>query len=233
MRLIWFLYGCVFGSYFNVVGYRLSWGSIATEGRSACPKCNHKLTWTELIPLVSYIMQKGRCKKCKHHIAIVYPIIECTTGLLYMWSYLKVGWSVSLVWYLLFISFGAIISVSDYWHYIIPNRFLIVYTPLLMYLSPISWKDSLLGICIQVGILWVVVRLTSHDAIGMGDVKLLVVMGGLFGLESSLMIVLVASIIAMVSFLLRRRITQDNCDTKLPFGPCICFSATMILMLQF
>lgn len=176
-------------------------------------------------------MQKGRCRNCRMTISLVYPLIELLTGVLFVWSYLKVGWSEELIFYLLLISFSAIISVSDYWHYRIPNHFLLIFGPILVMLSPVSWQAALLGAGIQLIMLVIVMVCTKKESLGMGDVKLLILLGAIFGWKSSLWIVWWASVLALISFYKQYR--RHAClEVRLPFGPYICLGAMIVLFTQ-
>lgn len=177
-------------------------------------------------------MQKGRCRNCRMTISLVYPLIELLTGVLFVWSYLKVGWSEELIFYLLLISFSAILSVSDYWHYRIPNHFLLIFGPILVMLSPVSWQAALLGAGIQLIMLVIVMVCTKKESLGMGDVKLLILLGAIFGWKSSLWIVWWASVLALISFYKQYRGHQSHAEAKLPFGPYICLGAMIVLFTQ-
>lgn len=232
VSLMLLIYGTVLGSYFNVVGYRLTWWSHKSSRYSKCPQCRKRLTVSELIPVISYIIQRGQCRNCQRTISIIYPIIELLTGILFVWSYLKVGWSEELIFYLLLISFSAIISVSDYWHYRIPNHFLLMFAPILVMLSPVSWQAALLGAVIQLIMLVIVMVCTKKESLGMGDVKLLILLGAIFGWKSSLWIVWWASVLALISFYKQYRGHQSHAEAKLPFGPYICLGAMIVLFTQ-
>ena len=81
--IVFFLLGMILGSFYNVVGYRLCKNESIIKPGSHCPKCNHKLSFLELIPVFSYVFLKGRCKACKEKISLFYPLIEFFTGLLF------------------------------------------------------------------------------------------------------------------------------------------------------
>ena len=82
-----FIIGTIFGSFYNVVGYRIPKGESIVYPPSHCTNCNHKLTFFELIPVLSYIFQKGKCKHCHQKISLFYPIFETLTGVLFVLSY--------------------------------------------------------------------------------------------------------------------------------------------------
>jgi len=88
-----FIIGCIFGSFFNVVGYRVPNELSIVRPGSFCPKCKHSLRWYELIPIFSFLIQKGKCRDCKEKISIIYPVVELTTGILFVSSYLIFGFS--------------------------------------------------------------------------------------------------------------------------------------------
>ena len=132
ISIFMFIMGTIFGSFYNVVGYRLPKGESIVFPPSHCPKCNHKLTFFELIPILSYVFQKGKCKKCHQKISLFYPIFEALTGILFVLSYLSYGLSYELIIVLTFISMMIIIVVSDYNYLIIPDSVLIIFGSLLL-----------------------------------------------------------------------------------------------------
>ena len=81
-----FIYGLLLGSFYNVVGYRIPNNLSIVSPGSFCPKCNHKLKWYELIPVFSFLIQKGKCRKCGSRISLFYPVIELTTAILFLVS---------------------------------------------------------------------------------------------------------------------------------------------------
>ena len=83
ITIYFWIIGCIFGSFFNVVGYRVPNGLSIIKPGSFCPKCNHKLKWYELIPIFSYLVQKGKCRSCNERISVIYPAVELSTGILF------------------------------------------------------------------------------------------------------------------------------------------------------
>ena len=120
-----FVLGLVFGSFYNVVGYRLANNMSIVFPASHCTKCNHKLRFYELIPVISYLFLKGRCKVCKERISPFYPFFELLTGVLFLLSYLKFGLTLDFLIAITFISVLIIISISDVKYFIIPDEVLI------------------------------------------------------------------------------------------------------------
>src|SRR5690625_823668 len=112
--VIIFLLGSIFGSFFNVVGLRIPMGLAFHHGRSICLSCMEPLHWYELIPIFSFILQKGRCRSCYVKLSPLYPIIEWLTGILYVLCYIKFGMQFEFFVAIVFISMLMIISVSDF-----------------------------------------------------------------------------------------------------------------------
>lgn len=123
ITLIFFIYGLIFGSFFNVVGLRVPKGSLFSQTRSYCDTCERTLTWKELIPVFSFVIQKGKCRKCHEKISPVYPFMELATGLLAAFAYYRFGFSAPLLLALLVISLVIPITVSDIAYRLIPNRY--------------------------------------------------------------------------------------------------------------
>ncbi len=147
-----FVFGLCIGSFLNVIIYRLPRGLSVGKGRSFCPKCKKKLLWWELIPLFSFIFLKGRCSKCKVKISLQYPIVELTTGVLFLLTFLRLTRDSGLitcsllpiiyVWTIMSILIA--IFFIDLKHYIIPDSLIIVGSALtLIYLLMLQFFDNL------------------------------------------------------------------------------------------
>src|SRR4051812_34622780 len=120
LLFIFFLYGLVFGSFFNVVGLRIPKGESIVRPPSHCTVCNRNLTFKDLVPVFSYVFLKGRCRGCGTKIHWVYPVMELATGLLFTFAFYQLGFTLELVVALLFISLLVIITVSDIAYMLIP-----------------------------------------------------------------------------------------------------------------
>ena len=126
-----FIIGTIFGSFYNVVGYRLPKGESIIFPPSHCTNCNHRLTALELVPVLSYIFQKGKCKHCHQKISLFYPIFELLTGILFALCYISFGLTPKLIIALTFVSMMIIIVVSDYHYLIISDEVLITFSLIL------------------------------------------------------------------------------------------------------
>ena len=137
MEIIIIILGLVLGSFYNVVGLRIPNGESIIKPGSHCPKCNHKLSWYENIPVLSYIFLGGKCKNCKQKISIIYPIIEILTSFLFYISYKIFGLSEEFFISLVISSLVVIIFVSDSKYMIISDSPLIVSTILILIIKVI------------------------------------------------------------------------------------------------
>lgn len=116
-----FIFGAIVGSFLNVVIYRYNTGAPIVHGRSMCFSCGKKLSWYELIPIVSFVIQRGKCGTCKSKLSWQYPIVEITTGLLFLGVFLTGLPALTMVYLLTVVSILVVIAVYDMRHKIIPN----------------------------------------------------------------------------------------------------------------
>jgi leader peptidase (prepilin peptidase) / N-methyltransferase len=218
------LYGLVLGSFFNVVGLRVPIKKSIVAPRSACPTCGHQLKAFELIPVISYLLQKGKCRGCQSRISPIYPIMELLTGILFATAPLFVGWSVELVVALTLISLFMIIIVSDIHYMIIPDKILIWIAGIFLleriFIPLTPWWDSLLGAVTGFTLL-LVIALVSKGGMGFGDVKLYAVLGFVLGFKLVLLSFFLSTLygavlggLAMLFKIVKKR-------QPIPFGPFI------------
>ncbi len=236
-----FIIGLVLGSFYNVVGYRLPNNMSIIFPASHCPNCNHKLKFYELIPVISYVFLKGKCKNCKKRISIFYPFFELLTASLFLLSYLKFGLSLKFIISITFISILIIISISDVKYYIIPDEVLIIGSILILVELAI---DSIInninlfnGIVIPIlnglGAFCVLYifkvladALFKKESLGGGDIKLLFFIGLLIGFDMSIVTIFIASFIALPLSIISL-VKNDN--NILPFGPYLSLAAIIII----
>ncbi|MFZ7945565.1 prepilin peptidase [Neobacillus sp. 19] len=216
--------GLVFGSFFNVVGLRVPLKKSTVAPRSACPTCGHQLKPYELIPVVSYIIQSGKCRGCQSRISPIYPIFELLTGLLFMTAPLVIGWSGELVVALTLISMFMIIVVSDIHYMIIPDKILIWFAGIFLLerivwpLNP--WWDSLLG-AVTGFVLLLLIALVSKGGMGGGDVKLYAVLGLVLGVKLVLLSFFLSTLLGAVIGGLALLLKIVKKRQPVPFGPFI------------
>lgn len=225
-----FVLGTIFGSFFNVVGLRLPKKQTITTDRSHCPNCQSQLSWYELIPIISYFIQAGKCRHCRTNISINYPIVELITGILFAYCYVMIGMNIELVKALLFISMSIIVVITDMRYMIIPNNVLLFFLPLFIIMNVLSpldpWWSAITGAIIGGAIIFIIILL-SRGGMGAGDMKLFFVLGLVLGMKSTILALFLASIFGAVigSVLLLLKIIRRK--QPVPFGPFIILGALL------
>ena len=222
--LFFTIFGLIMGSFYNVVGYRLPNNMSIAFPPSHCPKCNHKLTALELIPVLSYIFQLGKCKNCKSKISIQYPLIELITGILFGLSYYIFGFTINLPIALILVSYVVIIFVSDIKYMIIPDEVTITCAILMFICKCIEGSMPALMSLLYGVITFICMFLIKilgdfvfkRESLGGGDIKLMFVVGMVLGPVIGLCVIFIGSIlafpVAIVSVLTKK-------EHLIPFGP--------------
>ena len=184
MYIIIFILGLIVGSFLNVVIYRLPLKKSIIFPSSHCPKCETKLKYDDLIPVLSFIISKGKCSYCGEKISLYYPIVELSTALLFLLTFLKYGLNSEFIIYLLLISSLISVSFIDLKHQIIPNKITFIFIPLGLMLSlffnHITFINSLLGLIVPAG-LFFLIALVYKKGMGIADVKLIGMIGVFIG----------------------------------------------------
>lgn len=229
--LIFFTYGLIFGSFFNVVGLRVPNRTLFKETRSYCDTCERTLTWRELIPVFSYLVQKGKCKKCHQSISILYPLMELGTGSLFALTYWRFGWSNELVLGLLLISLIIPVTVSDIAYKRIPNRLLLFFTPLFLiyrFFFPLnSFWLVILGPLVAFFIVFLVI-LFSKGGMGAGDLKYFTLFGFVFGPIQFLLLFFLSTLYGTIGGVITMRLKKIGRRSKIAFGPYIGLAALTV-----
>lgn len=227
--ILFFIFGVLFGSFYNVVGLRVPKKEPFVNERSGCPNCKHSLSWYELFPVFSFIFLGGRCRKCKERISRIYPVMELFTGGMFAYAYYMIGFNLELITVLLLISLSSILIVSDITYMLIPDKILLFFLPLFIIMRifvPLEpWWSSIAGAVAGYGIIMLIILLTN--GMGGGDMKLFGLLGIVLGLSEVMLAFFLACLIGAVfgiSFRLMKRIKKKQ---EIPFGPYILI-ATLI-----
>lgn len=226
--IFFFVFGAVFGSFFNVVGLRLPKKEPFHDDRSYCPHCKTELTAKELIPIVSFIIQVGKCRTCKARISPLYPMIELATGLLFLYSFLQFNLRIELITAILFISLLMIVFVTDITYMLIPNRLLLFFLPLFIIMriyEPLRpWYDAIIGAIVGYGLVAIII-IVSKGGMGAGDMKLLGLLGIVLGWKLVLLTFFLAAFLGAIIggfLMLIKRVKRKQ---PIPFGPYIVIAA--------
>ena len=230
-----FLIGAVLGSFYNVLGSRIPKGESIVKPRSHCEKCGHILKWYELIPVFSFLFQRGRCSKCKVKLSWLYPFSEVFCGILFAISYYSYGFTWELLIALIVSSLLIIVTVCDLSYMIIPNRFIIIPSIMILLIKLIAfgWEKflyALVGGVFSFIFMYSIMKLGSFifkkEALGGADVKLMFVVGICVEPFLSLIVIILASVIALPVSLFLLYKTKENI---IPFGPFIVVGLLIIL----
>ncbi|KGR79640.1 prepilin peptidase [Ureibacillus manganicus] len=226
-----FLFGMIFGSFYNVVGLRIPLKMSIAYPPSHCTNCMHRLSVLDLIPIFSYIFLRGKCRYCGAKVSPIYMATELFTGILFAFAYWQLGFTPELVVALLFISLLAIIVVSDIAYMIIPDKVLLFFLPLLAlgrFFAPSDpWWDSLLGPVVGFTVLFLV-ALLSKGGMGGGDIKLFFLIGLALGTIGTLVTLFFASVIGMIVGFVILKVRGQDRKQPIPFGPSIALAAIIV-----
>lgn len=234
--IIFFIFGAVLGSFYHVVATRLSNEESILYPGSHCPKCNYFLKWYDNIPILSYIMLKGKCRHCHSKIPISYWIVEVVTGLLFAVCYNEFGLSIDLIVALIFVSSLIIVIVSDIEYMIILDEVLIASTLLiiLIYIFGVGLEQAAYHIYAGIGAFVAMYalkilgdKLFKKESLGGGDIKLMFLFGLVLGFPMSICTIFLATFIAFPVALL---ILFSNKENIIPFGPFLSMAAILIFI---
>ncbi|ADQ14870.1 prepilin peptidase [Halanaerobium hydrogeniformans] len=232
LAIYFFILGLIVGSFLNVVIYRLPEEKSIIKPPSHCPHCNTRLKVIDLIPVLSFLITGAKCRYCGASISWQYPFVELLTGIFFLAAYLNFGLTAEFFLMLLLLSALIVISVIDYKYMIIPN--VITYSGILIgFISAIIFDylsifDSLLGIVIPALIL-LAVALIFKGGMGMGDVKLVAMLGAFLGYKYSLMSIFIGSLVGSVIGLSLMGLGVIDRKDRIPFGPFICLGAVIMI----
>ncbi len=235
-----FLFGAIVGSFLNVCIYRLPREESIVFPGSHCPYCKTPIRFYDNIPVISYILLRGKCRYCSHTISPQYPIIEWLTALSSVLLFIKYGISLNYLIYFAFVSALIVITVIDLYHQIIPDVISLpgIGVGLLssLILSNISFWESLIGIISGGGILFLVAVgyqwLFKREGMGGGDVKLLAMIGAFLGWKSVFLTIILSSFIGSVVGIVLIAIKGKNLKYAIPFGPFLSLGAVISLFYQ-
>ena len=228
--------GLIVGSYLNVVAHRLPLGESTVTPRSRCPRCRRLIVWYDNIPVLSYLTLKGRCRHCALAIAWRYPAVELATGALFLASWWVFPWP-ALIVAQVFCALLVALSLIDAEHFLLPDKLTLPGIVLGLAGSFFaSWTtpvQSLLGALVGGGGLlaligaWYLVR--KQLAMGLGDPKMLAMIGAFLGLRQVPFVLLVACTLGTIISLGLMASRRANLQTKLPFGVYLAFAGFLSL----
>ena len=243
--IMFFILGAVMGSFYHVVATRVSRNESIIYPASHCLGCNHKLSWYENIPIISYLLLKGRCKSCQKKIPLSYIIVEIVTAMLFAVSFHVFKLSFSLIIALIFISTLIIVIISDIEYMIILDEVLIfsTFSIIILYIIYYIYNFGLttglekmmkshvypgIGAFIAMYALKIIGdKLFKKESLGGGDIKLMFLFGLVLDFPLAICTIFLATFIAFPIALIMLFTNKDNI---IPFGPFLSMSGIIILM---
>lgn len=227
-----FLFGACVGSFLNVVIHRLPRGESIVSPRSRCPACGRAIRAWENIPVVSFLVLRGKCAGCGGAISWRYPAVEALTGAGFAAIFLADGFGMPLLRDLLFFSLLVPIAFIDIDHRIIPDELSLgglAAGILLSFLPGGDWKASVVGALLGGGILYgtafLYEKIRKAEGMGGGDIKLLAMIGAFLGWRGTLATIFLGAFLGAAGGLLAMRKGGKGLKTAIPFGPYLCFAA--------
>jgi leader peptidase (prepilin peptidase) / N-methyltransferase len=236
-----FVLGAVVGSFINVVILRLpAEGESIVFPASRCPACKTPIRWYDNIPVLSFLLLRGRCRACGQPISIQYPLVELCMALLSLALYTKFALSFEFFFYFLFLAALLAIIFIDLQHQIIPD---VISLPGIaigfagsFLNSQITWLQSGIGILAGGGILYGVAMgyylLAGREGMGGGDIKLLAMIGAFLGWQSLLFVVFASSLAGSAVGIFAMLKQRQGGKTRLPYGPFLALAAMVFLFFQ-
>jgi leader peptidase (prepilin peptidase)/N-methyltransferase len=237
LGLISILFGAMVGSFLNVCIYRLPKEESIVWPRSHCPACKKMIRFYDNIPLISYLLLRGKCRHCKESISLQYPLVEGITALSSLFLIMKFGPSLSYLFYFAFVAALIVITVIDLYHQIIPDVISLpgigigLLTSLII--PQITFFNSLMGILLGGGSLFLVATLYEwifkREGMGGGDVKLLAMIGAFLGWKAVILTIILSSLIGSITGILIMILKGKDFKYAIPFGPFLSLGAVIAL----
>ena len=236
--------GALWGSFANVCILRLPQNKGVVSGRSYCPKCKKKIIWKDNIPIISYILLKGKCRKCKKSISSQYALVEMLSLISFVSIYYLYGISFTTLLLIILALVLIIIFFIDLKHFIIPNTLTFPlmalgliksFIPNLNEIFP-NYIDSIIGGLFGYGIIWSIIffykQIRKKEGMGLGDAKLFAVIGFWFGWISIPFVIFLSSITALISVVPDLIKNSKKMSTQIPFGPYIIIGTLLYLVFE-
>ncbi len=229
--------GAAVGSFLNVLILRIPEGQSIVLPSSHCPKCGHSIRAYDNIPIISYLILRGRCRDCHEKISMQYPIVETITALMSLLLFLKFGLSFKYLSSFIFTCALIVITFIDLRHQIIPDVISLPGIPVFFFLAVFFMNltvwEAVLGILIGGGCLFAIAFLyeiiTKREGMGGGDIKLLAMLGAFLGWKSLFFILFVSSLLGAVVGVSAMIIKGQDMKYAVPFGPFLSIAAVVYL----
>ncbi len=220
------VFGTLIGSYLNVVVYRVPRGLSTFRPRSRCPGCNRNIAWYDNLPVISYLVLKARCRHCQSPISLRYPAVELSTGLLFATAFACFGWTASTLIAFVLVSLLLSLALIDQEHLLLPDAVTLPGLIVGLAVSPFSGittpasagLGALLGALLLLFMIALYYMLRGELGMGLGDPKMLGMIGAFLGAPKIIVTILIASLTGTLVSLTLILLKRANRSTRMPFG---------------
>ena len=251
------VFGLLFGSFLNVCIYRIPRDLSVVFPRSFCPECGQQIAWYDNVPIVSYAILRGRCRACARPIGLRYPFVELITASVLVLTAWRYGWTLAALKWALFECLVIVLFWTDVEERILPDEltlggtvagllfacFVPVHAAIVEVFFgnlAVLWRSlvaSTLGIVLLAGPIWgvgaIYKRVRGREGLGLGDVKLLALVGVFLGVEQGVLALMIGAISGAGLGVLYVLITRKDMSTyELPFGSFLCLGAAILPLLK-
>ena len=231
------LFGLLVGSFLNVVIYRLPRGKSVVWPASACGSCGRELRWFENVPVLSWVVLGAKCARCKSPISVQYPLVELTTALLFVLVTWLTPVGPLLAARLLFVCALVVLFGIDLEHQLLPNVITlpgVVVGVIFSLVNPPGLRDSLIGVVLGGGVLYAIAAgyylWRREEGLGMGDVKMLAMIGAFLGWQAVLLTLVLSSISGAVLGVTMMALQRGDMKYALPFGTFLAIGALVAML---
>ncbi len=251
-----FLAGLLIGSFLNVCVFRMPRDLSVVRPRSFCPACEKTIAWYDNVPVLSYILLRGKCRQCGWRVPLRYPIVELLTGVAFALCFAALGLTLPAFKYALFSAMLIALIATDVEERILPDEFTLGGTLAGLVLAAFVMMDpeiaafvvqgslgprwasvaeSAFGASVSSGSIWFVgwlfLKLRHREGLGLGDVKMIAMIGAFLGLEEALLTLMAASLSGAVGGVIYILATKKEMSTyEIPFGSFLGAAALVIAM---
>lgn len=233
--IVIFIFGIIIGSFLNVCIYRIPRDESIAYPQSHCTNCNSSIKWYDLIPIISYIILKGKCRHCNQHISIRYPIVEFVTGILYVMIYVKFGFGIEFAKYAVFTSVITVIGMIDldttdvYFQVIAIGLISAMVFMGIYYYNGFPVITYIYGGALGGGLL-ALITVVTRGGMGWGDAEICLVCGLFLGFKLTFVMLFFSFIIGAFIGVLLILSKKKSAKDYIPFGPFVAIAAIFTML---
>lgn len=233
-----FLFGAAIGSFLNVLMFRIPKGISIIKPNSFCPHCKKPIEWYENIPLVSYLLLRGKCSGCQKQISIRYPFVELVTGCLFFYLFIKYNLGLEFFFYVFFFCSLIVISGIDFSYQIIPDIFSIpgIFIGLVFQIMKGNFILGLIGAVFGGGLI-LLIRVIGgwtykKEVMGLGDVYLSAMIGAFVGFPLIITSIFIGALVGAILGVIYIIATHQSRESPIPFGPFLAIGGVIVIIFK-